>query len=1592
MQPDSCSVGFYGSYRAPSTTAMAPPEGALNSSKWFAGQHSSKLPSAGCKLTTVVTESDVSRWAASFDSDATGSLDDVVERMFPDVSAAVLRLETASDVSKLCPITPFSPAAASSRTNAKQLAHRSKWIPYRKKIPVYQQRSAIVASIRDARVISVIGGPHSGKSTQVPQLLAETDMFRRKRIIVATSTAMSAVLLAKRLREEKGDTAPAIAHCIPVSTECTDASQIVVCTYDVLYRSLLCDVRMFDVGCVVLDDLHVHNSLYMDLCLAALRDLIAHPTANKDLRLVLNCRDDTVEGAVLQFLQPSLTAASKFERHLIPDNSVASSTAVMYLDDAIQWLQKVDAANGSATLVHDPASELGDVANHVQVLARVLECDAAGELIKSNAKGLDGYWLPLIQQLVCAYDTADVVGHSEAHKNAVVIILPSAEMCSVVHEYLRASLAESSQLDIVPYTSSLSPEAMLDAESRLWSALAPPTNGASTANVLRAIVLTTPAEVVNSTLMPFKNFGCLIDTCRQDRLSYDSTVEADRWTVGETISKATMRHHRLILHSDSGASQHSMSIQLLSRQTLHSQRTKQSAPHPATIAPLEALLSVVSHAYLRTKQHHASTNGATIGGASMGLRITKTISSFCWDMNSNQLRGDAWQRAAQHAESWLQHMGALDAKFALTGLGAWSLSLGLPWQVSRLLLFGALFSPNAVHTTLLAALWLVGDVFDDRNASAKDLGDARSFFLSSGGAGAGDALSIPFNAFCMWRRTVSQTPAEEQEFLHTAHLSRDNLVEAQRVQLAILHRMRQIGLCSGEVCSAESIDKSLCDQGDDASNAALWFCAGGALHPNVVYHHNGAMGFAKVVENSTPSLFPVAVIPRCGLTTKEPVQVTLSKVCAPSASHVQITACGAASLPAAVICCGVGVRQPLAVPSRCRGWMSPLTNVWRQTNAARHLPPPPQIAARTVPLKLHNPARTQPVLLELDGVVNVQASATTAALLAKIRDFSKRKLAALISLKESKSESERNMLHEVLLWLEQRQATQEDFLRDRRQHITADETPGAAILQPYLTLAESLERPTLVVQPVAQHPVRTTPGSVNALTTESPAHAMSTSLTFTGTIPPDQATQALIRRTAETIGRNASRDGEASFTDRQNFAFLRPDHAYHEYYLHILKKEAPHLDWLGDDLVELELWLQQLEVQVEKECDAAQQQPHENYSSEQQGTFDFSGGYEEVSEEQYAAEVQRQREAEEAQRKAANEEEGERQKQAAAADAAAPFVPKPGSTFQFLSPDASAQGVGSGTLHGGNTLLQSLMAMRSVISPKPDGAAETSLSNLTGPAAASASSVFGCIPGSQPAPPATDNLSAQELLAIIGGGGDASSSTDGNNNNNNFFLGMMQQNMPALKPHPLTIPPPPLPSEALACRMSSVIVEPLPSATGMNLPLVLAKALGETLDMKVGPTLIVGDVARIEVPSSSVETRAIALKHFYCLGSKLTISKNDRIIDNPNRVNNRILELKERLHGGRGRGGGSFNPAPYADGPDGYRGRGRGGRGRGRGGSTGLPREEQVTSFVPATVGAGYLQPPSHLAQPSTDTTTDAPPPPSAPVRATGAFTDSDEE
>ena len=99
--------------------------------------------------------------------------------------------------------------------------------------------------------------------------------------------------------------------------------------------------------------------------------------------------------------------------------------------------------------------------------------------------------------------------------------------------------------------------------------------------------------------------------------------------------------------------------------------------------------------------------------------------------------------------------------------------------------------------------------------------------------------------------------------------------------------------------------------------------------------------------------------------------------------------------------------------------------------------------------------------------------------------------------------------------------------------------------------------------------------------------------------------------------------------------------------------------------------------------------------------------------------------------------------------------------------------------------------------------------------------------------------------------------------------------------------------EELVSSIPAVLVEPIPVPKGnakLNIPLILAKALGEAIGAKVGPTSMLEGCGHIQVHTREVEQDALRLGTFMCLGQSVRIRKNCYLVTHTNETVTRKLE------------------------------------------------------------------------------------------------------
>ncbi|ESL08377.1 hypothetical protein TRSC58_03920 [Trypanosoma rangeli SC58] len=692
------------------------------------------------------------------------------------------------------------------------------------------------------------------------------------------------------------------------------------------------------------------------------------------------------------------------------------------------------------------------------------------------------------------------------------------------------------------------------------------------------------------------------------------------------------------------------------------------------------------------------------------------------------------------------------------------------------------------------------------------------------------------------------------------------------------------------------------------------------------------------------------------------------------------------SKDAAVIVCGDWHERPKSPATRCRGWTSILTHAWRQTKLARSLPPPAQLPAISVKLRPYDTVRAKPVLVQTDDTFFFSMRSTTAQWLQQMRDQSRRRLRALLCDKSWPARSDASLgLKEAWEWWSRRGRGAQDWLREERASRTAASNDVGnrieALLCPYFQYSSNPGRPTAVV-PSKNHigsamtssfaeasSSATAAGSSSVVLAAASDAAGRQPAAYVGKLP-EPVMDKNIQHVAQSIAKARSREQEATFLKMYPdlFAFLHPEHEFHGYYLHVLRRVDPELEILGDDLEELEIFLKELEEELQREVGvtatgadpSGEAQPSNAVSAASEPNGNAQYQFQEVNAEEYMASYGMQVEtaAEHARRpptlfkmhdgrvsgstavEGANTATSVLGAIGEEAPTASSFFNQPTMSANVVSSAVPQDGpaknetvrkpiqvdpnafIGNFTFDrgaktetpvfhgnkagegndevggagGGLTLMERLLAMKGGTSAPVDHAAAPASSSapeemmsLHTPAAEAAPSVsVGLWPATTlpPPPSLAPNLAnaasasavgvpvgaaPQEVPVAAGATPNAPTAAE--------LLALMGIISPPPAVNPLTIPPPPLPAEVVANRSPSILVYPLPPREFSNTPLILAKALGETMGVKVGPTRIVGIIARIDVPNHKVEARALDLKSFMCVGKKVNIFKNDRIID-----------------------------------------------------------------------------------------------------------------
>jgi hypothetical protein len=659
----SCSFGVYPSTRqaapAASVSALRAAAERLHNAAVCGSNLDARRPNY--LLDVPVSAIDVDRWERRWQeargtapSSSSSSTSSAVKALFQTASVAFAAhansglhhgdssatgvtptTTTTNGARHLAPFPPFACASVKTLPMTQLLKLRRQWLPHRQRFPVHQQRMGFLDAVLNHAVVALVGPAGSGRTLQVPIVLSETEVLKRRRLVVVSANAVAARLTVLRLREERGEdvqTSRTVAAALPNFVEVNESTSVVVTTAEVLLRQLLCDPCLEDVGCVVMDDVHLRSES-TELCLALLRDVLtvqqqaeqqqqaaanAAPesgsgaqgnpegTRRRKLHLVLNCPDEASASTLLTFLAPSRCKATTFA--LQPPSLLVTASTTLYLEETVQWLLKCE-KEGSCLIREAGGSGGADgaggtvegallsYAENVDAVARIM---AASDADFVQPAAFRRYWLALIRECVDQYDTADRQARKSDNSGgvaastplpAILIVAPSNYYVHVITSALQEAHREKGSAEednaAVPRVFTALAE---DAPFSNFVAAARRTTVTDTSQ--RWIVVTT-TELGQTVLPSSVDIGLVVDCARSTYTAVDTATMADTCTT-EYSSIAQLRYRRRLAKvtaadradpSTSG-NNHSAAfvpfvIQLIPKSVLHSAQHRRLNADPA---------------------------------------------------------------------------------------------------------------------------------------------------------------------------------------------------------------------------------------------------------------------------------------------------------------------------------------------------------------------------------------------------------------------------------------------------------------------------------------------------------------------------------------------------------------------------------------------------------------------------------------------------------------------------------------------------------------------------------------------------------------------------------------------------------------------------------------------------------------------------------------------------------------------------------------------------------------------------------------------------------------------------------------------------
>ncbi|KAI8596835.1 P-loop containing nucleoside triphosphate hydrolase protein [Dissophora ornata] len=655
----------------------------------------------------------------------------------------------------------ITPAGRALQENWKQRLKRHSHIKLFKKrmdLPIYQFRDQVFSLLASHQVLIVSGETGCGKSTQVPQYLAEhmleTGLGDQCDIVCTQPRRISAISIANRVSEELGDSKNSagkpntlVGYQIRLESRVAPTNILKFCTTGILLRRLESDKTLKGVTHLVIDEVH-ERTLESDFLLIILKKLLPR---RPDLKVIL--MSATVDSArfsqyfngcpVLEVPGRTFPVNPHFLEDIIEITGYTleedSEYAIRFRKD-IQNKGSVDIAGKGASrqTVHlqwendmdDYVSQEADARvtltdDSLQGAAMLNRTDQMLRRIDENRINFD--LIQLLLEYICFpgdrrtphnQDSANYITIPE--EGAILVFLPGMPEIRKVFDTLKANrrFADESQFSLWPLHSSVSSEG----QSQVFDV--PPPG-------VRKIVLATNIAETGITI---PDVTIVIDTGKSKQIKFDEKKRVT--TLQERfIAKANARQRR----GRAGRVQEGVCFHLFSNTTFEEYMPEYQMPEILRM-PLEELCLMIKMCELGEI--------AEVLGSALDAPPPKAI---------------------ENAIQALQDVRALTKAEELTPLGIHLCNLPVDVHIGKMILFGSIFKCLDPILTIAAMLSFKSPFVTPFGAEDEADAAKAKFKLADS-----DMLTW-YNAYLGWRQAYQAKPNGIFNYCRKNFLSHQNL-------------------------------------------------------------------------------------------------------------------------------------------------------------------------------------------------------------------------------------------------------------------------------------------------------------------------------------------------------------------------------------------------------------------------------------------------------------------------------------------------------------------------------------------------------------------------------------------------------------------------------------------------------------------------------------------------------------------------------------------------------------------------------------------------------------------------------------------------